>query len=295
MAFLKRSRLRKPQAARLMRWTLATVMNDRRRQQADAGVVVLVVVPVEHRPEVAARVLDRAESLGEARPVFDGLELCLGERVVVGDVRSTVALADAEVGKEQREGLGGHRGAAVGVDGDLARLDAFTFVGIFDQALGQFRSLARCDHPADHVAAEDVEQHVEVEVGPLLRPEQPLQTIGEVPRTPVQTWFLGVFADLCPVDADPMRGCVCPACFRASISDIPRRPVTSRLVKPPGLGRPACAITRASGTHGATAAKTLSNKDANYAEDKGDNAERYENAPAHLVDFFNTTGTPEPK
>ena len=108
----------------------AAMVDDCRRQQADAGVVVHVVVPVEQRLAVGARILDRAKAVREARPVFEGLELCLGVRVVVGDARSTVALADAEIGVEQREGFGGHRSAAIGVDGDLARLDALTVVGI---------------------------------------------------------------------------------------------------------------------------------------------------------------------
>ena len=37
---------------------------------------------------------------------------------------------------------------------------------------GQRRTLLVRDHPADHVAAEDIEDHVQVEVRPLLRPER---------------------------------------------------------------------------------------------------------------------------
>ena len=47
-----------------------------------------------------------------------------------------------------------------------------------DQPLGQLSAFAAGQHPADHVAAEDVEDHVEVEVGPLRRPLQ----LGDVPR-----------------------------------------------------------------------------------------------------------------
>lgn len=45
--------------------------------------VVLVVVPAEERPTVDAPVLDTAEAVGEIRPVLEGLELTLRERVVV--------------------------------------------------------------------------------------------------------------------------------------------------------------------------------------------------------------------
>ena len=49
--------------------------------------------------------------------------------------------------------------------------------GLGDELLGQVGAFARGDHPADHVAAEDVEDHVEVEVGPLGRPQE----LGDVP------------------------------------------------------------------------------------------------------------------
>src|SRR6266508_1403434 len=62
-------------------------------------------------------------------------------------VRPRVALRYAQVGEHQRDRLRGHRGAALGVDGRLAVRQ----------------------HPADHVPAVNVEDHVQVEVGPLLR------------------------------------------------------------------------------------------------------------------------------
>lgn len=40
----------------------------------------------------------------------------------------------------------------------------------FEQSVGQCGSLAFSDHPADGVAAEDVEYDVEVEIGPLTGP-----------------------------------------------------------------------------------------------------------------------------
>src|SRR5437773_6258647 len=41
-----------------------------------------------------------------------------------------------------------------------------------DEPLGQRGALAMGHHPADHVPAEDVEHDVEIEVGPLRRPQQ---------------------------------------------------------------------------------------------------------------------------
>ena len=53
------------------------------REQAEADVAVLGVVPGEEVLAVGARVLDRAEAVGEIGPVLERLELRLGERVVV--------------------------------------------------------------------------------------------------------------------------------------------------------------------------------------------------------------------
>ena len=48
--------------------------------------------------------------------------------------------------------------------------DALFGAGRADELFGQGGGLARRDHPADHVATEDINDHVEVEVRPLGRP-----------------------------------------------------------------------------------------------------------------------------
>src|SRR2546425_33541 len=60
-----------------------TVVDVVGREQAEAGVAVLGVVPGEKDLAVRASILDRAEALREVRPVFQRLELRLRERVVV--------------------------------------------------------------------------------------------------------------------------------------------------------------------------------------------------------------------
>ena len=52
------------------------------RQQAEAGVVMLGVVPGEEGLAVGPRVLDRAEAVRERRPVLERLELRFRKRVV---------------------------------------------------------------------------------------------------------------------------------------------------------------------------------------------------------------------
>src|SRR5208283_5102654 len=100
------------------------VVDVGRGVQAEAAVPVLVVVPAEEVLAVRPGVLDRGELGREVWPVFEGLELRLGERVVVRYVRAAVGLGDAEVGEQERDRPGGHRGAAVSVDGQLPAANA---------------------------------------------------------------------------------------------------------------------------------------------------------------------------
>src|SRR6202022_1413781 len=95
-----------------------------------------------------------------------------GVRVVVGDVRAGVGLGDAEAGQQQRDRLGGHRGAPVGVDAQLPAGDALLGAGRGDELLGQGGGLAGGDHPAHGVAGVDVQDHVQVVVGPFRRAVQ---------------------------------------------------------------------------------------------------------------------------
>jgi hypothetical protein len=73
-------------------------------------------------------------------------------------------LVTAEVGEQELHRLGALRRAAVGLGGDLLLLGR-----LLDQRLGQLSVLQVLDRPADDVAAEQVEDHVQVVVRPLGR------------------------------------------------------------------------------------------------------------------------------
>ena len=81
------------------------VMQCRGRQEADAGVVVSLVVPVEEVYGEGPGVLDGAEAGGKGWPVFHGAELAFRVRVVVGDVRAAVGLGHAEIAGEKGDWL----------------------------------------------------------------------------------------------------------------------------------------------------------------------------------------------
>src|SRR5260370_23391324 len=63
------------------------------------------------------------------------------------------------------------------MQGELAALDVLFRATLFGQPLGQLRALAHRHHPPGDVAAEDIEDHVEIEVSPLGWSEQ----LGDVP------------------------------------------------------------------------------------------------------------------
>src|ERR1039458_10320704 len=97
-----------------------TVMHLIGRHQADACMVMLLIVPIEEAAAERLGILDAAEALWELRLVFHRFEVAFRERIVVGSVRPAVGFGDAEIGEQERRGLGSHGSAAVGMQGQLA-------------------------------------------------------------------------------------------------------------------------------------------------------------------------------
>ena len=127
------------------------------REEADAGVVVLGVVPGEEVPTVGAGVFVGAKAVGEIRAVLHGLEMPLGERIVVGNVGARMALGDAQVSHQEGHRLRGHGRATVSMQGELAGVDVVAPAGLLDEGVGNRSTLAAGEGPAHDVAAEDVD------------------------------------------------------------------------------------------------------------------------------------------
>src|SRR5437879_4875750 len=68
-------------------------------------------------------------------------------------------------------GLGSHRGSAISMNRQLVSRDVLLVDGIGEQALGQLGRFTPGQQPARHVAGEDIDDDVQVEIGPLDRPE----------------------------------------------------------------------------------------------------------------------------
>ncbi len=62
------------------------VMQHLRRQQGDAAVMMLMVVPGKERLAKITRVLDGSEAIWELGPVLEGFKLALRVRIIVRDM-----------------------------------------------------------------------------------------------------------------------------------------------------------------------------------------------------------------
>ena len=73
-----------------------------------------------------------------------------GYGLFTADMRPAVAPGGTKIGQQQRHRLGAHRGAAVGMQGELPAGDAFLVAGGGDEWVGEPGRFPRRDHPADH-------------------------------------------------------------------------------------------------------------------------------------------------
>ena len=73
-----------------------------------------------------------------------------------------MGLGHSQVGQEESNRLGAHRGAAIGMQGELTGEDALCGATVLDESLGQFGTFAHGNHPAGDVATEHIENHVEI-------------------------------------------------------------------------------------------------------------------------------------
>ena len=139
---------------------------------------VLAVVPSKECLAVASGIFDAAKALREVGAVFHGLELRLRVGVVIRGVGAAVALGHVQVDQQTGHRLGAHGRAAIRVQRERALRHIVASHGIGNQLLGQLGTLARRNQPAYDVAAEDVQDDVQVEASPL---DGPLE-FGDVPR-----------------------------------------------------------------------------------------------------------------
>jgi len=187
-----------------------------RGEQTDADMVVLLVVPRKEALRKGARVFNTAKTSGKVGPVLERFELGFGVGVVVTGMRPAVGFGDPQIGQQECHRLGLHRGAPVSVDGELTGLDKLFFTSLFDQAFGELGALTGSHHPSHHIAAKNVENHVEIVVGPFHRSKK----FGDIPGPDLigacgqelrflvrgMTQLIAPFFDLTMLIKDPVHG-----------------------------------------------------------------------------------------
>ena len=149
-----------------------------RGEQGQAGVMMLEVVPVKKGRGPIVGVGTGVKEIGIGWGIFESFELSFRERIVIGDAGSGMAFGDMQIGKELGGGFGLHGGTPIGMNGELVRGNVMVRTGDGDKVLGLFSRLLVGNHPADHKAAEDVEDDVEIQIDPLGDEQQ----AGDIPR-----------------------------------------------------------------------------------------------------------------
>lgn len=114
---------------------------------------------------VAARLL-----LGCRNVSTNGLKLRFRVGVVVARMGSTMAFPNSQVGKEHCNGFGCHRGASVGMDDKISRLDPLLHCRVKKQVPSECGVFSRRLKPTHHIATEDIHDDIEVKVLPLRGP-----------------------------------------------------------------------------------------------------------------------------
>jgi len=155
----------------------SAVMGVCGRQEREGAVAVLPVIPSKEGMAEDTRLREIGKCCRKLGLILGGLEERFDVRVVVADVGSRMALGYAQIGEQKGDGLGGHRATAIGVHDKLRGIGTLLGNGLGQQDARKRGAFAIGDHPADNVPAIDVDDRVEVKVGPLLRAVQ----LGDVP------------------------------------------------------------------------------------------------------------------
>jgi len=128
-----------------------------------------LVVPPEELLAMVAGIFNASEAVREIRPILQRFELGLGIGVVIRDIGSAMSLGDIQIDQQGSHRLAAHAGTAVGMQRQRVRRDIVLGHRLGDQLLGQFGGFPQGDHPADDIAAENIQDHIQVETGPFGR------------------------------------------------------------------------------------------------------------------------------
>ena len=157
----------------------APLIDQRRREEANANMMMLLVVPSEEALAPRASFLETGKALRIRRPVLQRFELRLRVGIVVGDAGTRMTSGDIQVDEELIEGLGGHRRAVIGMNGKRRRINAPLSNDGRKELLSKRAVFIGFETPADDETAKNVDSHIEMEPNPFLSTGQLRDIPGE--------------------------------------------------------------------------------------------------------------------
>jgi hypothetical protein len=88
-----------------------------------------------------------------------------------------MGLGDTQIGQQLPDRLRGHGTATIGMDGQLPRLDTLSQARLSNEIFGQCGRFPVGNRPTDGIAAEDIQDFVEIIICPFRLSQQ----FGNVP------------------------------------------------------------------------------------------------------------------
>lgn len=143
------------------------VMNIFRSYPSQRGMMMRGVVPREEVHAEYPCIFEATEAFREFWAVLEGLELTLGEGIIVENVWPLVCLRYTQIDKQLGHAFGTHRGAAVRMQRQLFPvIPCLTHISAINR-LAKVVDSRTPHHPAHGVPAKDIQDDVQIKVRPL--------------------------------------------------------------------------------------------------------------------------------
>ena len=97
--------------------------------------MMLLVVPAEELNAEGTRLLKTSKASRKRGAILQGLERTLGIWIVIGNMGSAMRLGNAQIFKQQGNGLGTHRGTTIRMKRELSGGDALLESALCDELL----------------------------------------------------------------------------------------------------------------------------------------------------------------
>jgi hypothetical protein len=132
-------------------------LNGGRHEQTKVPVVVMDVIPVNESATAIESVVVSLKAIREVGVALDRLELALRVGIVIAHVRPAVGPGDPGGCHELTDRAARHCRIAASMDRVLVGTDVLLDRCLTKEPLSELLTFAKSKHPADHIAAVDVD------------------------------------------------------------------------------------------------------------------------------------------